>query len=213
MRVLHRARVANFRPTAARALYALYSKPGDTVVDFSAGFGGRLLGAMTLQRHYLGIDPAPPQIRGLRQMATALRSLSSATIELHEACAEEFLMSLTSRSVDLVFSSPPYFDVERYSDEATQSYRRYPAYTLWRESFLRVIIEESYRILRRGGVLIMNVADVRGYPLAQDTHNIARRLFRCERECRLALAQMPHERSRGRVLYRWEPILVYRKKG
>src|SRR5205085_207140 len=44
----HTAGVSNFRPTAAKAIYERYSKSGNTILDFSAGYGGRLLGCMPL---------------------------------------------------------------------------------------------------------------------------------------------------------------------
>src|SRR5258708_3770947 len=39
-------RVSNFRPTLAKAIIERFSKPGQRVLDFSAGYGGRLLGCI-----------------------------------------------------------------------------------------------------------------------------------------------------------------------
>lgn len=65
MRIYHRTRVSNFRPVVARAIVNRYSNEGDTVLDFAAGYGGRLLGTVILKRHYLGIDAARAQVAGL----------------------------------------------------------------------------------------------------------------------------------------------------
>lgn len=211
MRVIHRARVSNFRPTVARAILARYTQPNDVILDFSAGFGGRLLGCMTLERHYVGIDPAPAQVRGLQEMSETLRKLSSATVEIHQACAETFLPSMSDKTIAAVFSSPPYFKNERYSGEDTQSYRRYPVYKQWKELFLEVVISESYRLLRPGGYLILNISDVDRWPLLQDTKRIVRSLFLLETTIYILMRKMPRISSTRKLPYKCEPVLVLRK--
>ena len=37
---------------------------------------------------------------------------------------------------DTIFTSPPYFNVEKYSDEDTQSYVRYKNIDSWNKNFL-----------------------------------------------------------------------------
>src|SRR6202034_920856 len=113
------------------------------------GYGGRLLGCLTLDRSYVGIDPAKLQVAGLRRMYQDLKVYSGGTATILRGCAEEILPSLQTRSVDLVFSSPPFFNLDRYSEEATQSYLRYRTYSEWYTSFLHVIIEAAHPLLRR----------------------------------------------------------------
>jgi hypothetical protein len=107
--IQNRARVSNFRPTVARALIDALSAEGSKILDFSAGYGGRLLAALTLPRSYVGIDPAAAQARGLKRMAAALGGKA----EIIHACAEDVMGKLPQDSFDLVFSSPPYFRLER----------------------------------------------------------------------------------------------------
>lgn len=57
-RIYSGGRVANFRPVVARNIINRFSRNGDVVLDFSAGYGGRLLACLTLDRAYIGIDPA-----------------------------------------------------------------------------------------------------------------------------------------------------------
>ncbi len=116
------ASVSNFRPTLARAVMERYSPAGSTVLDFSAGFGGRLTGCLTLERNYIGIEPNADQVIGSRSTVSALIPLRHrrATAEIVEGCAEDLLPQLPARFATLVFSSPPYFNWERYSDSPNQ---------------------------------------------------------------------------------------------
>ena len=210
LRIYSGGRVSNFRPTAARAIISRFSRRGNTVLDFSAGYGGRLLGCLTLDRVYLGIEPAQAQVSGLRDMCSALRAYTSAYASVRRACAEEFMETLAPRSVDLVFSSPPYFNVERYSVEDSQSYCRYRSYQTWKDKFLEVILAASHRALRTGGYLVINVADTDRHPIAADLVTMSRALFRQHRLLKLLMHARPLQRSVGDT-FRWEPILVLKK--
>jgi len=211
IRIYHRGRVSNFRPTVARAIAASYSGRGATVLDFTAGYGGRMLGCLTLDRHYIGIDAERAQVRGLRRLGKAVRAVAPGTYEIHQGCAEVVLKDIPSDSVDLVLTSPPYFNNEEYSRSSFQSYRRYPIYEVWRDRFLRPVITQSRRILRRGGRLVLNVADTGSHPVASDVRQIALEGFVLERTIKLLLNRMPLQRAKAVPLYRWEPIFVFVK--
>lgn len=205
--------VSNFRPTAAKAIYEQYSQDGDSVLDFSSGYGGRLLGCLPLDRQYIGIDPCREQITGLRNMKAWLqrRVKVKAAVRIHRACAEDFLPQIDSNSVALIFSSPPYFDTERYSDEPTQSFIKYPRYEEWLENFIGRVIAESSRILKPRGYLILNVADINGYKLSRDVRRIAANYFKLTETLKLRLSYLPYFRGRSTEKYKFEPILVFRK--
>jgi hypothetical protein len=209
----HTARVSNFRPTAAKAIYERYSRNGDTVVDFSAGYGGRMLGCLPLDRRYIGIDPCFDQIKGLRRMKTKLARLvrPRARTFIHHTCAEDFLPTLPKNSVQLVFSSPPYFDTERYSAEKSQSYLRFPLYGRWLDEFLGKILFESKRILSRGGYLVVNVANIDGHMLADDTLRLATKYLTLTDTLKLRLGNRPYLRENPALAYRYEPVFVFRK--
>lgn len=208
MSIQNRARVSNFRPTVARALVDRLSEQGSSVLDFSAGYGGRLLGTATLDRHYIGIDPASGQCRGLRRMATAFGC--NATII--RGCAEDILPTLKGTSFSLVFSSPPYFRLERYSAEKSQSFRRHPNYSLWFRKFLSPAIENAHRLLHKHGRLALNVANVGSYRIADDVDVLARRLFGPpEMVLSMAMSSNPADKARRGKYVRLEPIFVYRK--
>lgn len=208
----HTRRVSNFRPTVAKALYERYSEVGARILDFSAGYGGRLLGCLTLDRHYVGHDPCGAQMRGLHQMNLQLRKLKpiETKVELRHVCAEEAMLEEHRGSFDLIFTSPPYFDREPYSSETTQSYVRYPTYDEWHERFLKVVISESHRLLRKGGVFILNVADTLTAPIATDAYRVAIELLEHVTTYQLRLMALPFRRNGS--AYRHEPVFVFRKR-
>ena len=158
--------VSNFRPTAAALLYdkfiekasPLFGTQAGTTWDMSCGYGGRLLGSIAADINYIGTDPCTETFEGLKQIKEDWAGLNR-TIELHQMGSEEFRPD--KNSVDFCFTSPPYFDWEKYSEEDTQSYKKFPTVEDWIENFLRKTIENCYYGLKAGGILAMNVANTR----------------------------------------------------
>lgn len=205
--------VSNFRPTAAKAVYETYSKDGDHILDFSAGYGGRLLGCLPLRRHYTGMDPCSKQINGLRRMVIELQKLTNleANVTLKKACAEDLLKEMEGESFSLIFSSPPYFDNEKYCNDSSQSYLRYPTYAEWKDSFLNTVITESWRVLKPGGFLVLNVADIYGFALTDDVLRLATQHFKHQCTIKLRLGQKPYLRKHAGEAYRYEPVFIFGK--
>lgn len=207
-------RVSNFRPTAAKAIYERYSLEGARVLDFCAGFGGRLLGCLVLKRHYVGYEPSQEQFLGLQQMYNAIHELglTSYDVILRRDCAEDAICKEPGQSFDLVFTSPPYFNRERYSSDSNQSYVRYGDYQAWREHFLRKLIEESWRVLRKRGKLVLNVANIEHAPIAEDTQALAKPYFDLAITYWLRLGRLPYRCGADTSAYHHEPIFVFVKR-
>lgn len=210
------ASVSNFRPTVAKAVIARFSRPRQKVVDFAAGYGGRLVGCLSLEdRSYLGIEPCPAQVRGLRKTAEALQLLTRGRpqVDIHEGCAEHQLSLLGDRSAHLVFSSPPYHDYEKYSHDGTQSFVRYACYDDWVNGFLRPVIHHSFRILRRGGRLVINVPKRNRRPRADEVQEIAQSAgFISTATIPMHLAKVPYLHPRSPDPFKFELLLVHEKR-
>jgi DNA modification methylase len=206
-------RVSNFRPTAARALVEAYSGPGDCVVDPSAGYGGRLLGVLSLDRAYIGIEPHTATFAGLKTLHRSLKKLelSQANITLRNSRAEVALPDVDKSSASLVICSPPYYSREHYGDDGDQSWVRYGTYQDWLEQFMECLISESHRILHSKGYLLLNVANTKCHPVAEDVVRIAKRYFRLKLVHRMLLGSVPYHRNGNRGGHRWEPIYVFQK--
>jgi hypothetical protein len=197
-----------FRATVARWVYDTYCPDGGTVWDPCAGYGGRLLGAHTSARvgRYVGTDVEPETVDGNNRLAARLGCADRCAV--HEHRAEEF----DPGPVDLVFTSPPYFDREQYSTSDAQSWVRHGgSLDAWVEGFLRPVVRTAHARLSVGGALVLNVADVRHgrrrYPLVDRTVTIALG----EGFVREASLWMPLARINRTAEEAREPVLVFRR--
>lgn len=197
-------RVSNFRPSIAKYIYDNYSGSGD-VLDFSSGFGGRLLGAMSCDKlsSYTGTDPSTKTYNGLERMVQELDTFPD--IHLHNKPFED--LDLEENFYDLSFSSPPYFNTEEYSYEVTQSFIRYNTTDDWRDNFLKVIIEKNYKHIKKGGYFIINVANVKTYKtLEEDTITLSKQAgFDYIKTYKMTLSSLMKSG------FKYEPIFVFRK--
>jgi hypothetical protein len=209
-RIAAPGRVANFRPMVAAGIFRKFCPPGGRVVDFCSGYGGRLLAAIACGVAYVGIDAAAEQVGGCRQMADDLKEITSSPVVLSLGCATEMLERVESRSAELVFTSPPYFDKERYGDDALQSYMQFSSYRSWLVGFLAPAIRQSFGVLKTGGYLALNVADNRRFALAADTHAIMKKVFGNVDTYIMRMRRLPSYRHFG-LAHRSEQILVSRK--
>ena len=58
----------------------------------------------------------------------------------------------------MCFTSPPYFDTEKYSEEPTQSYIKFPKENDWISGFLIKTIKNCHYGLKNEGYLALNIA-------------------------------------------------------
>ena len=245
----------NFPPSVAKYLYRRFTddiKDQDqiNIYDSSAGFGGRLLGALSAgtdrQLHYVGTDPNPDnwlEEAGMSRYEALARFYHRNVCQAHQTTYEFFqLGSEVIRDdrrfkkyrgkLDLVFTSPPYFDAEGYSDDENQSFIKFPIYDEWRDGFLRPTFETAFEWLRPGRPLIWNMADTkegqRYYPLENDSRAILQELgMQYETKLKLVLAHSPGANRLDRQGFpetknfcmiggtyrKYEPIFVFRKAG
>ena len=151
----------NFRPMNAKAVYERFCEPGGTIFDYCCGFGGRMLGCLSSKNNYkyIGCDPNTETMYHLHQLGEYIEQVTGRedSYELHCCGAEDF--KGPANSIDFAFSSPPYFDLEVYSDEPTQCYNKFPKLEDWLEGFVRGTIKNIVHMLKPGRVYAVNIAD------------------------------------------------------
>lgn len=151
---------SQFRPSAAKAIYDHFE--AKQVLDFSSGWGDRLSGALASKTvtNYIGIDPNTNLKNGYEGQVDLFGD--SKNIGIMYDPAEEALPKLKNGYFrpDLVFTSPPYFIIERYSKDSTQSWQRYKKIDKWLDGFLFPVIRDSWELLQIGGHLAINISDV-----------------------------------------------------
>jgi 16S rRNA G966 N2-methylase RsmD len=149
---------SQFRPSAAKTLYDHFN--AENVLDFSSGWGDRLNGAMSAQsvKKYVGIDPNDNLYNSYNKQIEHFNS--DKNVEMNCFPAEDFLPPYNQSEFDFIFTSPPYFVIERYSKENSQSWQRYKKIDKWLSNFLFPVIKNSWRILKSNGHLAINISDV-----------------------------------------------------
>lgn len=154
---------SNFRPMNAKAIYERFCPAGGTILDMCCGFGGRLLGALSSTKNfrYVGTDPNTETMYHLHQLAEYIEQVTgrSESYELHCCGSEDFCGP--ENSIDFAFTSPPYFDLEVYSDEPTQCYNKFPNLDDWLEGYVRQTIKNTVYMLKPGACYAVNIADFR----------------------------------------------------
>ena len=112
-----------------------------TIFDPCIGWGGRMVGTASFGSYeYIGCEPCVKTYEGLKNICNKL----GINAEIHNKPVEDAINNeLTDKTFDMLLTSPPYYDLEVYSNEDTQSINRYPSYQSWIENFIKPIIEYS----------------------------------------------------------------------
>ena len=153
--------IQNFKPMNARAVWE-YICPTmwGNVLDFSSGYGGRMIGAMTsrMAYNYTGIDPNTRTFQGLQALGELLTEEGQGSgFTMNCMPSEEF--DPEPGFYDAAFSSPPYFNLETYTNEPTQCMNRYTNLDLWFEGYVVPTLKMIYKGLANDSIYAVNIAD------------------------------------------------------
>ena len=153
---------SNFRPATAKTIYELYGKDNCKVLDTSSGFGGRLLGFFTAKNtdEYVGIDPNTADSCNKFIEFMQMRFGINKKAYVNKIGSEDFTIEnypQYENYFDISFTSPPYFNIERYSDSDTQSYKKFNTYDVWVDGFYRNTIYNSCNALKLDGTFAINI--------------------------------------------------------
>ena len=151
----------NFHPMKAKALYEKYCPKDGIIYDFACGFGGRMLGALTSKNNYkyFGVEPCTETFNNLNILGSYIEKSTNRENIYKVYCVGSEDYKCKKEYVDFAFSSPPYFNLERYSEEETQCYNKYPTLDKWFEGYVKVTIKNIYDMLKYDRYYAVNIAD------------------------------------------------------
>ena len=175
------------------------------ILDFCAGWGDRLIGTMTYDdkiKSYYGIDPNKKLHTGYKNMIKSFLPKSSYNkYSMINGCAEDVINSL-NETFDLIITSPPYYDLEIYSDDKNQSINRYSSFEEWYNKFLLSSLYQSIEKLDENGVLAININNTR-------TNNIMDKLIKDIKKVKfLGIIYFGNPKCKTCI---YQPILLWQK--
>lgn len=146
-----------FDPALCEVLYHWFVPKGGTILDPFAGGSVRGVVANYLDFKYTGIDIRQEQVDSNREQALDILDVNNQP-QWYVGDSNLVLDNMTSNKYDLVFSCPPYADLEVYSDmDGDISNMPY-------EKFMKAyeeIINKSCNLLKDEGYAIFVVGEVR----------------------------------------------------
>ena len=156
---------SQFKPNVAKIIYDMFKS--ENILDFSMGWGDRLAGFYASEhgKHYVGLDPRGENHPIYKEQSEFYEKHlgffeHERKSEFHCSPAEDFDFAPYNEYFDMVFTSPPYFSVERYSYDDTQSWVRYKDINDWNKDFLQTTLGNLWSSIKPGGYLLVNISDV-----------------------------------------------------
>lgn len=147
--------ISAFDPVLAECAYRWFCKPNGNVLDPFCGGMTRGFVALSLGLEYTGIDIRKEQVESNIQQC----NLHGCTPEYIAGDSESVLDQIRKR-YDLIFSCPPYYNLEVYSslEEDLSNQKTYQAFL---DKYSAIIAKCCSR-LKLGGYAVFVVGDVRG---------------------------------------------------
>jgi hypothetical protein len=128
------------------------------ILDFSAGWGDRLVASMAHGCKYDGVDPSRclhPKYKKI--IRTLLPASKRSLYRMYMKGFEDF--EPKRGKYDMVFTSPPFFDLEIYEDSQYQSTSKFSSFHSWKENFLYKSLEKSVDCLEMEGIIALYITD------------------------------------------------------
>lgn len=156
--VLQQAGTSVFDPVLCELVYRWFSAPGHLVVDPFAGGSVRGAVAAFTGRRYQGVELRPEQVQANRQQWHVFGDPQYPVPLWHQGDGADVRRLCGPEQADLVFSCPPYGNLERYSDDpADLSTMRYGRFL----NTYRLIIKEAVAHLKQDRFAAFVVGDYR----------------------------------------------------
>lgn len=145
-----------FDPVLSELAYRWFCPPGGLVLDPFAGGSVRGIVASLVDRRYVGVDLRPEQVAANESQAQAITPDNLPRWIVGDS---RNLAILQTEACDLIFTCPPYFDLEVYSDDPADLSNA-GDYATFLATY-RDIVAQSVALLRPDRFACVCVGDIR----------------------------------------------------
>lgn len=183
------------------------------ILDMCAGWGDRMISAMLWDADaYVGVDPnSQLQPKYKNMIETLLPQEKQQHYKVicspFEDVKDEDVVG-GGELFDMMFSCPPYFVAEKYSDDEGQAHNRYKnGVEDWLNGFMYPSVKKAWGYIRNGGyfTFVLNDTWIEGPEASHYTEQV---LDFIEKNCAGAIYEGMLKYVHGRVV---QPIWVFRK--
>ena len=130
------------------------------ILDMSSGWGDRLIGSILCDIDlYLGCDPNINLHKGYQEIIELFSSNNAKYIIYKDGFQD---IELNGEKFDLMYSSPPYFDYEKYSDDDKQSIKLWNTEELWLNNFLLPSMNKIINHMKKDGHIVLYFGQEKG---------------------------------------------------
>jgi hypothetical protein len=145
--------------------------------DMSCGWGVRLLGALNNDINYFGNDPNELLVEQLNKLVADYSSIVPliSNVDIRTTGSEIFIPEWENL-MGVSFSSPPYYNLEKYEDNKNQSIQKFSSYAEWLKGYYEKTMSNTYKYLIDGGHMLINIKDFDVYDLEQQTLLLAEKV-------------------------------------
>ena len=171
-----------FKPSVAKALYERHR--AENILDTSCGWGDRLAGfyGTPNTKMYVGCDPNPDVFEVYKKQCMEYEKILGSkprlieeqdyfechgkkTVKIWRKPSEDVEWLLYNDTFDLYFTSPPYFETEKYASDTAavsdQSWSRYNSFDRWKYDFFFKVTEMVWPTIRQNGFMMINIIEPR----------------------------------------------------
>ena len=160
--------VANFPVREAKEIFNLYCPARGLILDPSAGFGSRMSAALLDGFGYIATDPNKDLFPVLQDYYKALLDSeyvkAEQTFKIYCQGSEVLIPELVGK-VDFIFTSPPYFNLEIYSQDDSASTKNLGNFAAWGKEYVIPTVRNIKAYLKPGAKVCINIKNLPGVPL------------------------------------------------
>jgi len=180
------------------------------ILMMSGAWGDEIIATMAYENHSLltAVDPNTDAVKNWYKMMKFFDKKSTKKYKFHIAPFEDVKLDKTENKFDLMYSSPPYFCAEHYSNNENQSYLKFESLDSWINGFLTISLTKVWSLLNDNGVVILALNDVK---IGNDIHRIVQPMHD-------VMDSLPNSKYIGtwgfkkyKTQYNYQPLFCWRK--